>query len=108
MTISPGPWSAAHLIRLQLSLTDPSATTRPAPAELGIRAGGRRSCPGVVLTVLDHALRDPSPGRPHPTRGAVVRKISAHLHHEHQKMEIIEAFALVRTVELRGLEPLTL
>jgi hypothetical protein len=38
----------------------------------------------------------------------MVRKINAHSHHEHLTTEITMTFALVTTVELRGLEPLTL
>jgi hypothetical protein len=38
----------------------------------------------------------------------MVRKINAHSHHKHLMIEITMTFALVTTVELRGLELLTL
>ena len=51
-------------------------------------------------------LRPPR-GDPHPA-WAVVQEISAHSHHKHLETRINVAFAQVRAVELRGLEPLTL
>ena len=57
--------------------------------------------------MLDHTLREPHRATA-PAGGAMVRKINAHPHHKHLTTEITMTFALVTTVELRGLEPLTL
>jgi hypothetical protein len=57
--------------------------------------------------VLDHALREPHRATATAVR-AMVRRIDAHSHDKHLTTGINIAFALVTTVELRGLEPLTL
>ena len=51
---------------------------------------------------------EPHRREPRPTCGVVVREISAHCHHKHLTRHSTVAFTQVRTVELRGLEPLTL
>jgi hypothetical protein len=47
-------------------------------------------------------------GANRPGMRGVVREISAHCHHKHLTRHGSVAFAQVTTVELRGLEPLTL
>ena len=79
-----------------------SRSTTGTECQVGLPGGGQQvfepAPPSVSLTRCE----------PHPARRAVVRKISAHSHHEHLTTRITIAFAQVRTVELRGLEPLTL
>jgi len=61
---------------------------------------------GVVVEVQGAPRR--SLGRPHPAREIVVQGISAHSRHEDPATTNNVAYLLVKPVELRGLEPLTL
>ena len=99
--------SAAHLISLSCRHR-PSGHNQTRPGRTRhTRRKARPAQGGVVLEVLDHTLHEPHRATA-PAVGAMVRKINAHSHHKHLTTEITMTFALVTTVELRGLEPLTL
>ncbi len=92
-----------------VSLRPTGPQSDPAPDDLGIRAGGHRSCP---------VRRRPGGVRPHPPSASprrtapdmrvVVREISAHPRRKHLTTRHTRVLAQVRAVELRGLESLTL
>jgi hypothetical protein len=88
--------------------TPPPDPTGPGPEAVFARPTAVVTGGAGALEVFDRTLHERHRSEPHPARGLVVRKISAHSHHKHLMTHNTRAFPLVRTVELRGLEPLTL